>query len=368
MTSGGQTSTYGYDAAGDETSLVLPAGSGYTESRSYDRAGRVSEVKDANGSSTLSQFDYVYDGDGDATKITTLSGEQDYSYDDLGRLTEVCYQATACAASDPHISYGYDLVGNRLSESSDTGSTTYAYNADDELTSATDGGGTTDYAYDARGDEVQAGSRTFSFDLSERMSSTTDGGATTTFTYDGDGNRLSASDGTSTTDYGWDTNWALPELVSESQGGSELRGYVYGSRVLSMSEGGGSYYFHSDRLGSIVAVTSDGGQTEWQYSYDPFGNIRSQTEATGAPANPLGFVGQLTDASTGLYDMRAACTTPHSGGSPAPILIPPGLPYRRSKPTTTPDRTQSGTTTRLERCAWRLIRQTKASTKTGSGR
>lgn len=225
----------------------------YTESRTYDRAGRVTQVKDANSTATLSQFDYVYDGDGDPTKITTLSGEQNYTYDDLGRVTEVCYQTTSCASTDPHISYTYDSVGNRLTESSDASDTTYAYNADDELTSSTTAGATTTYGYDSRGNETQDGTRTFAFDLSDRMASTTDAGTTTTYTYDGDGSRLSSSGGTTTTSYAWDTNWALPELATESQGGSVVRGYTYGMRVLSMAEGGNVYYFHNDRLGSIAA-------------------------------------------------------------------------------------------------------------------
>lgn len=145
------------------------------------------------------------------------------------------------------------------------------------------------------------------------MSSTTDAGVTTTYTYDGDGNRLSSTNGTTTTSYAWDTNWALPELASESQAGSELRGYTYGTRVLSMLEDGASYYFHTDRLGSIAAVTSATGQTELQTSYDPFGNLRSSSKAADAPADPLGFVAQLQDAVTGLYDMRARMYDPVLG-------------------------------------------------------
>ena len=72
MTSGGATSRYNYDAAGNEISLALPASNGYTESRVLDRAGRVTEVKNANATSTLSQYDYAYDAawEGDADHDT----------------------------------------------------------------------------------------------------------------------------------------------------------------------------------------------------------------------------------------------------------------------------------------------------------
>jgi RHS repeat-associated protein len=306
VTSGSATSTYGYDAASDQISLTLPLANGYVETRSYDNAGRVTEVKNASAASTLSQFDYAYDAVGNATQITTVAGVENYAYDDEGRVTDVCYQSTACGPSDPHIAYTYDQVGNRLTEADASKTDTYSYNADDELASVSDGTTSTTYGYDARGNQTAAGTASYGFNLAEQMTSATIDGTTTTYAYDGDGNRAQAA-GTSTTNYAWDTNNEMAQLATESDGtGATLRSYVYGADTLAMNAGGSSYYFQHDRLGSVVDVTSTTGAAEWVYSYDPFGNPRTTTKVDpSAPTNPLGYVGQLSDAATGLYDMRA---------------------------------------------------------------
>jgi RHS repeat-associated protein len=315
VTSAGATTTYSYDAASNRIAMTLPAGNGYTESRTFDHAGRLTEVKNANPSSTLSKYNYSYDAAGNAVMMTTLTGIENYTYDNRDRLTGVCYLAAVCGSTDPHISYTYDAVGNRLTQETATGTTTYAYDAGDQLTSAVDASGTTTYGYDLRGDQTSAGVRTFAFALTGKMSSTTAVGATTSYTYDGDGNRLQAASATDTTSYVWDGNNAMPQLATESSaGGVAIRSYVYGADPISMNTAGATYYFHHDRLGSVVDVTSATGASEWAYSYDPFGKPRITSKVdTAAPVNAIGYVGQLQDADTGLYDLRARMYDPGIG-------------------------------------------------------
>ena len=94
-------------------------------------------------------------------------------------------------STDPAVSWTYDGVGNRLTETRPSASKTYAYNAADQLTQA----GTTGYTYDQNGNEKTAGSTTFSYDLANRLVSTTTGTTTTTYTYDGLNKRLTGLDG-----------------------------------------------------------------------------------------------------------------------------------------------------------------------------
>lgn len=330
LTNGGGTSTYAYDAASNRVSLTLPASNGYGEARIYDGAGRVTEVKNANASTTLSKFDYTYNAVGQATKVTTLAGVENYAYDSRNRLVSACYLSTTCGPTDPHIAYTYDAVGNRLTQETAAGTTTYAYDAGDQLASASDSAGTTTYSYDLRGNQTAAGNRTFTFDLTDKMTSTTVGGAATTFTYDGDGNRTQAAGPTDTTNYLWDTNDDMPQLATESTAaGTTLRSYVYGDDAVSMSSGGTLYYLHHDRQGSVVNVTSASGTSEWSYSYEPFGNPRTITKVNpSAPATTLGYLGQLRDSDSGLYDMRARTYDPATGrfSSTDPLTAAPTDP------------------------------------------
>jgi len=74
-----------------------------------------------------------------------LSDDRRYLMGD--RLTEACFQSSCPGGSDPFIRWTYDAVGNRLTEARPSGTTSYTYNAADELT----GAGSTSYTYDSNG-------------------------------------------------------------------------------------------------------------------------------------------------------------------------------------------------------------------------
>ena len=55
-TSGGVTTSYVYDAASNLVTTTLPSANGYVETNTYDRAGRLTDSKNAKTGSTLSEF------------------------------------------------------------------------------------------------------------------------------------------------------------------------------------------------------------------------------------------------------------------------------------------------------------------------
>ncbi len=313
VASGGNTTTYAYDAAGDPTTTTLPASNGYVETRSYDRAGRLVDLKNAKGVSVLSEFAYTLDPVGNPTQVIrtgTLPGTTTYAYDIRDRLTEACFQTSCPGASDPFIRWNYDPVGNRLTEARPSGTTTYTYDAADELTQA----GATAYGYDSNGNETSAGTRTFGYDLDNRLVTTTSGATTTSYTYDGDGNRLRASIAGQQTNYLWDTSEGLPQLTLERDGNNALlRRYVNGRRHVSMTTGGNTFYYAYDGFGSVANATASNGATEWTYAFEPFGATRTETQDDpSAPVNVMKFVGELAD-TTGLYYLRARQYEPANG-------------------------------------------------------
>jgi len=308
-TTGAATTSYSYDPDGNLTQTTLPSSNGYVETRSYDDAGRLVDVKNANSTGTLSEFSQTLDPVGNPTEIDrtgAVSSVTTYGYDANDRLTSVCDQASCPNPSDPKTTWTYDQVGNRLTQTDTSGTTNYSYNADDELTAA----GSTSYSYDADGNELTAGTNTYTYDLAGQMTSADDGTTTTDYSYDGDGNRVEATSGASpsdTTHYLWDTNAAdgMPELAIERDGsGTTLRSYSYGLNRISMATGGSSFYYHYDTLGSVANVTSSTGSSEWTYAYDPFGNAAATQNDPSAPDNPMQYDGQCVDP-TGLYYLRA---------------------------------------------------------------
>jgi len=255
---------------------------------------------------------------GNPTQIVrtgSLAQTQTYTYDASDRILSVCFQAGTCpGASDPFIRWTYDKVGNRLSEQRPgIATTTYSYDFRDRLLSA----GSTSYSYDQNGNELSAGSRTFTYDLANRLKTTTQGNTTTNYSYDGDGVRLQASTGTQAsrkTNFLWDVSGGLPQVALERDGNSSpLRRYLYGTRRISMTQGSSTSYYLSDGLGSVSNLTSSSGATQWTWSYEPFGSIRTETKARGSqPPNFMKFTGEYLDP-TGLYHLRARQYNPVTG-------------------------------------------------------
>lgn len=319
------TTSYGYDAAGNVTSTTLPSTNGHVEQVTYDRAGRLTELKNVKGTAVLSKATLVLDAVGNPLSRTGVSGVQTYKYDDLDRLTEVCFQQTCTGASDPFIRYAYDTVGNRLSEAKPAGTTTNSYNAADQLTGSTGLGGTVTYSYDANGNMLSNGAKAYTYDLADRMRTAKIGTTTTTYAYDGFGNRFSATSGNSTTKFYWDIASGLPELTAEKVGNSFTRSYTYGHDLISMVQSRATHYFHRDALGSIVNVTNSSGVPQWSYDYEPFGNVRTETKHnTKAPANFMKFTGEYQDP-TGLYHLRARQYDPTIGRFTATDPMSPSM-------------------------------------------
>jgi RHS repeat-associated protein len=382
VTRGSDTFTYGYDAAGNITSRTYPGQTaqifvyddgrltsangatatydpaanlltvttpdGFTARDTYDRAGRLLEAANTRSSGTLSRFTYTLDAAGNRIAMTTHQGTVTYRYDQVNRLTEACWSQTSCPGGPPAVpaaclacigglltrpaattnpptgetyrDYTYDPVGNRLTEVSNAGTTTYAYNSADRLTSATAPGNVvTAYTFDSNGNQTAAGARTFTYDLADRLKSATISGTTETYTYAGDGTRLSAATGTQankTTKFLWDRAFGLPQLAIERNGNNALlRSYRYAFDRVSQTAGSSTYYYyHPDGLGSVADVTGSTGTALSWAEYYPYGVLRQAGADHSAPAvDPFRFTGKQLDATTGLYYLRARQYDPATG-------------------------------------------------------
>jgi RHS repeat-associated protein len=159
-TSSGNATSYSYYANSELNQTTLPSGNGYVETRVYDNAGRLTEVKNAKGASVLSDYVSTLDPAGNPTQIVqtgAVNATQTYSYDANDRILSVCFQAGTCPnAGDPKITWTYDKIGNRLTETRATTTTTYSYNGGDELTQASaQNTGTNPYSSQVQTDGAQ---------------------------------------------------------------------------------------------------------------------------------------------------------------------------------------------------------------------
>ncbi|UIX35156.1 DUF6531 domain-containing protein [Streptomyces sp. GQFP] len=343
--------TYAHAFPGLLTGVTLP--NGYAESRTYDRALMLTDIVSSNSTKTLSSWHGVLDGDGRPQRVdqvrnnntgSTTAKSEYYTYDETGRLKGDCSSTTkadTCPSGSPTTTYSYDKVGNRLTQTGPGGTTSYFYDAADQLTKAVTGTSTTNYSHDADGNRTTDGIDTFAYDAANRLKSK----ETTTYTYDVDGNRATAVNGGTTRSYTWDINNELPLLAGESTGsGGWSAAYTYNElgQIESTKQPQGTFYYHHDLIGSVTDLTNSTGREVANYTFGPFGENPTNLNlgAEDAPSNRFGFTGEYTDqtirndydAVATSINLRARTYDPNTGRftSRDPYVPDESTPYTQS--------------------------------------
>jgi RHS repeat-associated protein len=290
---GNQMTTYAYDPASNVTTVSYA--NGVQSSMTYDALNRIT------GLATQSTgYLYQRGSTGNLTGATELNGRAlSWNYDGIYRLTN------ETISSDPShnngsASYTLDPVGNRLSETStlaglDPG--TFGYNADDEANTET---------YDANGNTVATGGKTFAYDAENHLTSMNSGAVT--IVYDGDGNRVAKTVSGVTTQYLVDAlnPTGYSQVVEEVVNGTVTRQYTYGLQRIDENQfvsGAWTPSFYGyDGGGNVRQLTNSAGVVTDAYEYDAFGNSFAKTGST--PNNYL-YRGEQYDPDLGLYYLRA---------------------------------------------------------------
>lgn len=123
--------------------------------------------------------------------------------------------------------------------------------------------------------------------------------------YDGDGVRFSRQVGTGpVTRYVSDVNTSLPVTIDDG-----TRKYVFGLGLAYAVSGTAIEVYHTDRLGSVRAVSDATGAVTATYRTDEFGIT---TATTGSSSQPFTYTGEPRDA-TGLSYLRARYYDPTLG-------------------------------------------------------
>jgi RHS repeat-associated protein len=364
------TSSFGYNADGLLTSEADSAG---TTSYTYDNADRLATVADPLTGATLT---YGYNADSLPTSIAYAEGstagpKQSLGYNGLQELTSDAL-TSASGATIASASYNYnadeDLTSQTTTGYAGAASTTYGYNEADELTSATTGSTTTSYAYDADGDLTQAGATSYTYDAQDQPATSVTSAGTTSYGYTMSGALASVTPPSGTaqdyTSNAYGQTVTVPGGVSyayDALGRLATRTTSSGTSDLSYSGTGdtvandGTTSYSYDPAGDLVAAKAAGGTAEaaltdehndvtglfgpastttslaGSAAYSPYGT----TTASSGTMPALGYQSQYTDPSTGDTDMSARWYAPSTGtftsndtlaGSPIPATLNPS-PY-----------------------------------------
>ncbi len=284
---------YQYDPLDRRTTKSYLSTSLPLTSYSYDIANQLTQIKnEVSGGNLISQYDYpVYDNVGNRKILQFVQGAQpqqtvNYAYNDLYELTSV--------TGDQAHSYDYDNVANREVADGEV----YASNNLNQYTSV----GPATYLYDGNGNLTSDGNKTYAYDEQNRLSSYSSLLASASYQYDALNRRVAKTVGGTTTYFVYDGD----EIIADYDGTGALAAeYIHGDNideVLTIEQGGNTYYYHQDGLGSVTELMDATGAIAENYTYDPYGNPSVINSIVG---NRYRFTGREFDEESGIYHYRA---------------------------------------------------------------
>lgn len=318
----GATFAFGYDSLGRRASLVYPNGD--TTTYGYDKDGRLASLVQKNTKGTIiASNSYTLDKIGNRLSNTTQDRSISYAYDTIYRLTQALsstpgYSANSTgkgggipnAVQQQKEFYTYDPVGNRLTSEK---TKTYVYNQGNQLVV---NNGT--YSYDRNGNllskTTSEGTTTYAWDYENRLVKVSIPTTTAEYAYDPLGRRIekkvTENGATTTSRYFYDGQAILFEYDETGIIGNR---YTHGPGIdepLMLTTVKDKYYYHADGLGSIIALTDQAGKVVQTYEYDSFGNLKDQKNRV---KQPFTYTGREWDKETGLYFYRARYYDPTEG-------------------------------------------------------
>jgi RHS repeat-associated protein len=318
---------YGYDAAGNITTVTYPGGK--TVNYTYDGLNRMKTVVDWNNKT----INYSYRADNQPLTVTYPNGmTTSYSYDLGGRLT-----GKTTKRSDNTVIAGYtyqlDSLGNITKETRTepytdqlvtAGDVNYSYNTANRIQAA----GTTAYTFDANGNTTQRGTSTYTWDATDQLA-TGDG-----FTYEYDGMGKRRANGTKR--YMIDIMGMGNVLAETNLAGTPTYYYLHGMGLEArIKPDGTTEYYVSDFRGSTVAMVdaTNAANITHKYQYDDFGGVTQQQESDVNPFRYVGKYGVMYE-NDHLYFMRARYYDPTIGRfmSEDPVWSTNLYPYGNNNP------------------------------------
>ncbi|MEW2390121.1 RHS repeat-associated core domain-containing protein [Streptomyces venezuelae] len=342
----GKTTTYKYNNNDIRTQTTYPGGT--VQKVDVDNSSRPKNIKATSSKGTLVDLTYTYgygtdaktDGDKIRTTTDAVTGmKTSYTYDGAGRFSYA--EEKKGSTINSSWQYCYDLAGNLTSQGTAEGcprGTTYTINDAQQITAKN--GSTTNWSHDAEGHETAGASTPEGTRTGEKWSdhsqltSLTVGGTT----FDG---RYGSTDQSERIKLG-DTyfhNGPLGLSATSTTGVDTGFNREPGGTLNSMTRDGKTYFYLTDALGSVVAVTDESGTKVNTYSYSPRGVQRSTTSEK--VSQPYRFAGGYQDP-TGLYHFAARYYDPNigrftqrdpSGQEKNPYLYAEGDPVNRIDPT-----------------------------------
>ena len=303
------TLTSGVHYAANGSMIQLTYGNGLTESTVYsprfqpcrnnvNSSGTVFNNVSACGSTSMptgNVLDLQYNwnpGSADNGNLagTTVTGAQTYSrtyfYDQLNRLSSMSGTGGLCTG----LNWSYDAWGNRTSQTQVSG-TCYQQ----PTTTITAKNQFSGYGYDAAGNMTSQSGATYAYDAENRLTSTSSGSAS--YLYDATGRRVTKTVSGAYRNYLYDLQ---RNVISEATSAGWATGYVYlNGRPIAEYANATTYFVTGDNLGSSRLLTNLSKGVQDCNGFYPYGE-QDPGICTSTNTTPHKFTGKERDSETGL--------------------------------------------------------------------
>jgi RHS repeat-associated protein len=310
---------FSYDVLSRRTQMTRP--NSVTTNYAYDNLSHLASVLHQLSGSTIDGASYTLDSVGNRTAKTDQRAAvtSNYTYDSIYQLLSAVQGSTTTE------SYTYDPVGNRTAS---LGVASYTTNASSELTAIPG----VSYTYDSNGNTLTKtdanGTTTYAGDFENRLTSLTlpGSGGTVSFKYDPLGRRIYKSSSSETSIFAYDGDNLVEETNSSGAAVARYSQDLYIDEPLAIVRSSATSYYHADGLGSVTSLSNAAGSLAQTYTYDSFGKL---TASSGSLTNPFQYTGRESDTQTGLYFYRARYYDPNAGRfiSEDPIGFESGLNF-----------------------------------------
>ena len=264
---------------------------------------------------------YAYDRSGNTIGCYGTQDQAEYRYDALDRLVEARYAGYGTEQ------LAYDAAGNRISRIWNGQRTSYTYDTRNRLLSLIEEALQEENEEQGRANERTSGKNIrYAYDAQGNLIQEHQGEQTTSYVYDGFNRtiRVEQADGR-IVQHGYDpeglrsrldTDETLRHFVHDSwHVVNELddsrrvqASYIRGHEWLSQldDQGDVAYYVNNIHV-DVTHPTGSQGQILNAHTYDAFGNMLSAREQR---VNPFRYAGEMQDALTGHYYLRARFYNP----------------------------------------------------------
>ena len=300
--------TYYYDAYGRRAHMYYP--DGYLLSYQYNDGGELIGLLENN---TTPIYGFAYDILGRSQQTGRGNGvNTTYGFDSQSRLnalthttmntTSFTHGTTNQIKSRANSNTAFDFNGNPANDNA-------THNGLNQI--ATRGGA--NLSYDGRGNLISDGTSSYTYNIDNQLLTATKGGITSTFDYDAENRLYSITKNGTTTKYVYD---GLDLIMEYDGAGNVLRRYVHGGGMdepLLWYEGAGTSdkrYLHADNQGNIIGTTNASAAVLNTSSYDPYGNRQN---SNAAYASRFGYTGQIELPDVELKYYKARFYTPVLG-------------------------------------------------------